>query len=62
MKTKVVTTDEKNIEAFLNDGWEIMASSPNPYPQPYIYFFVRKDFLPEKMPTEEEIEKLQCNY
>lgn len=30
------------IEYFINNGWEIIANAPNPYPEPYIFFCIRK--------------------
>lgn len=40
MNKKVFTTDENEIEWFINEGFEIIGSAPNPYPQPYVYFVV----------------------
>jgi hypothetical protein len=34
---KLVSGNEKVIEILVNDGWEIINTFPNPYPEPYFY-------------------------
>lgn len=32
------------IEYYVKEGWEIVSTAPNPYPQPYIFLLIKKDF------------------
>jgi hypothetical protein len=32
------------IQYYVNEGWEIVSSAPNPCPQPYVYFVIKKNF------------------
>jgi hypothetical protein len=45
------------IQYYLSEGWEIVATAPNPYPCPYIFFSVRKIF--DHKLSKEERRKFQ---
>ncbi len=54
---QILFTDESELEFYLNDGWDILANSPNPFPQPYIYFTIQRFF--QEKPTKEYIKDLR---
>lgn len=37
---KLVGGNEKVIEIMVNDGWEIINTFPNPFPEPYFFAFM----------------------
>ena len=41
------------VEYFLENGWELVASAPNPDPMPFIVFIVSK-FLEKKLTKDEK--------
>lgn len=41
--TNVIKCGDEDVMYFLNTGWEILASAPNPYPEPYIVWFLKKE-------------------
>jgi len=54
IKTKVLQCDETELQYYLNKGWEIITSVPNPYPQPRVYFYIKKMY--EYLPPQEEFD------
>ena len=59
MATNFILTDDNYIEFYVDDGWEIVGTAPNPYPSPYIFFSIKKDTV--KKLTKEERRELQDN-
>jgi len=54
-KYKVMLVGDDEVEYFLNTGWEIMASAPNPHPCPYIFFAVRKSCIDPRSYCDKEM-------
>jgi len=42
--TNFLLVGDDIIEYFIKESWQIVSTAPNPYPCPYIYFSIRKDF------------------
>lgn len=57
MFKQVIACGDEDVMFYLNDGWAIEGSAPNPFPQPYIYWFVSK-LIPEQL-TRVEIDELR---
>lgn len=43
-KTCFLLVGDDLIEYFVNDGWEIVNSAPNPCPSPFLFFCIKKVF------------------
>ena len=54
--TNVIRVWDEDVQYFINQWWEIIWYAPNPYPQPYLYFFVSKEC--EKLSKEDKINLL----
>ena len=57
MKKQIIQCDETELMYYLNKSWDIIAQVPNPYPQPRMYFYMRR-YL-EVLPTNEELENIR---
>ena len=54
-KYKTLLVGDDQIEYFLNEGWEIIGTAPNPFPCPYIFFVVRKSCFDPKSYINSEL-------
>lgn len=57
----VIMIWDTEVEYFLNDWWEIVWNAPNPFPQPYIYFYVKK-VLNKKLSKQEKQELISLSF
>lgn len=57
MRQQILQCDETELMYYLNKSWDIIAQCPNPYPQPRMYFYIRR-YL-EELPTQEELETIR---
>jgi hypothetical protein len=62
-KVTIMQVSDSEIEFFLNLNWEIIGSCPNPSPEPYIYFFIKKlhPFILTKKDRESLISQSRIN-
>lgn len=59
MKQQVLQCDETELMYYINNGWDIITSVPNPFPQPRVFFYVKRFY--EELPDREELEEIVKN-
>lgn len=57
LKQQIIQCDETELMYYLNNNWDIIAKVPNQYPQPRMYFYMKRFF--EELPTQEDLENIR---